>query len=254
MTVLINRAQQKITKAQMAAADLVAKAQLDVSERQLSAEYLNRIISATKPQDRANLIEDLDIALLSRDAVPIALRFAYPNNYGSYIVAQSALHVLQRMKVSGRPQLEAIASSGEIPESEIAKGLVGRPRLLVRASDVDDYADVWINGVPLLDLKFGEDSGWVDVTPKLVRGSTASVYFVVTNGHYGGCGGRLRISAGIQQLDIQRYYAGCPADQKSWDILYDISVAKDGDLKFILAPQMTMLSTPTPSECTIGCE
>ncbi len=256
VTVLINRAQRKITKAQMAAADSVAKAQLSVSERQLSAAYLNKIISTTTEHDRANLIDDLDIALEPSYAVPIALRFAYPNNYGPNVVGQSALRVLERMKVSGRPQLEAIASSEALPESEIAKGLLGRRvRLLVRASDIDDYANVKLNGVALFPaLKFGEDSGWVDVTYKLVPGSTAAVYFDVDNGPYGGCGGRLRISAGIQQLDIQRYYTDCPPSQKAWYILYDISVGADGTLNFILAPEIVMVSHPPPSTCTIGCK
>jgi hypothetical protein len=56
VTVLINRAQQKITKVQMEAANRVANAQLSISERQLTAEYLNKINSAPSANDRANLV------------------------------------------------------------------------------------------------------------------------------------------------------------------------------------------------------
>ena len=255
VTIVINRAQGKITKAQMVAADRVAQAQLSTSERRLSADYLDKIMSAKEPGDRGKLINDLDIALLPDNAVPIALRFAYPNNFGPYLVGQSAIHVLERMKVSGRSQLEAASRSGAMPESEIARGLLGEPvQLLLRASDIDDDARLMLNSDTVSALKYGEDSGWLDETSKLVRGKTATIYFEVENGPYGGCGGRLRISAGVQQLDIERYYTDCPPNQKAWYIRYDISVGIDGHMNFILAPEVVMISNPPPSTCTIGCE
>jgi hypothetical protein len=73
-------------------------------------------------------------------------------------------------------------------------------------------------------------------------------------GLYGGCGGRLQMSAGSEQLDILRYYSDCPPNQDAWYIQYDITVGKEGNVTFILEPAVISVSNPPSSACTRGCE
>jgi hypothetical protein len=59
-------------------------------------------------------------------------------------------------------------------------------------SEVDDFMTVIVNDKGTFRSQFGEASDWIDVTKYFTKGAN-KISLTITNGLYGGCGGRLEL-------------------------------------------------------------
>jgi hypothetical protein len=218
--------------AQREASETNALAQLEVSNRQQTATYVNQIVSQKEVAPRAELVGALDLSLKPEDAIPIAIRYARPDQDPA-VVAQ-AIKVLQRLKNSGRATLREIENSSAMPDASIAEAILGENiHIKVRISQIDDFGALYINVANQEahhrqispSMQYGQDSGWMDITGQLVPGVQNLLLFKVFNGPYGGSSGRLEISDGTQQYDshIVRL-PGCPCDADAFFILAHLVV------------------------------
>jgi hypothetical protein len=243
VTLTVNRAQQGISHSQ-----------LEIQNRQESSGYLKDLVVQTDPQKRAELVAALDTALQPQDAVPIAMHYAQPIQ--NQAVAREAIAVLRRLAKQdlGKQKIRSIASGAVLPDSDIAKAILGDDiRIRARASQIDDFGDLILNVIHsaqysahseriVPQLTLGQDSGWIDFTDKLQPRAENVLEFLVTNGKYGGFNGRLQISMGTQQYDsgIVGHPEGPPYSGPAFYILVHIvagdSLTKDGSVTVQIDP------------------
>ncbi|MEG9437210.1 hypothetical protein JAO29_13710 [Edaphobacter sp. HDX4] len=227
---------KEIEQAQVKSAEDIAQAadsiqananrlSLDATNRQIAADYLSKLISATSPDDRALLLGDLDVALAPVYSVPLALRFTRPVQtvaticrakvaiddqkvQQNKVLTRAALALLQRLERTSKSELEYSRSLGYEPDSSIAAALLGKqPHVFYRVSEIDDFADIYVNSLTNVyaSYPFADDSGWVDITPLLRKGHDNSFFVVVRNSIYAGSGVRIEIRAGVDQYDRHVY-------------------------------------------------
>jgi hypothetical protein len=196
---------------------------LDATNRQIAADYLDKLVGATSPDDRATLLGDLDVALEPKYSVPLALRFTRPVQLNTTIcnakviddpariqqhrvLTRAAVALLERLSRTARQELEQSRSLGYEPDSSIALAVLGkRPYVFYRVSQIDDFADIYLNNQRLATYQFAQDSGWKDITSLLTVGHDNSFFVIVRNSIYEGSGVRVEIRAGKDQYDRQVY-------------------------------------------------
>jgi hypothetical protein len=192
---------------------------LDATNRQLASDYLGKLVGATVPEDRAALLEALDVELEPRYSVPLAVRFTRPVQVRADIcnahikdqddlrrqqtlINRTAISLLQRLREPGRQQLEQIRMSGIQPDSSIAAAILGKkPRVEFRVTEIDDFADVYINNVLFGTYTPDHEPGWIDITDKMQPNQVNGFYVVVRNSVYEGTGVRLELRMGSDQYD-----------------------------------------------------
>jgi hypothetical protein len=198
---------------------------LEATNRQIAADYLSKLISATNSDDRATLLGDLDIALEPQYSVPLALRFTRPVETTATIcrakvvvddakvqqnavLTRAAQSLLERLRHTSRSELEYSRSLNYEPDSSIASALLGkRPHVFYRVSEIDDFADIYVNSLTniLTSYRFAEDSGWKDITSLLKIDHDNSFFVLVRNSQYAGSGVRIEIRAGEDLYDRHVY-------------------------------------------------
>jgi hypothetical protein len=214
-----SKTSEDMAHAQMQFQQFAQQLNLDATNRQIASEYLGKLIAESAPQDRAALLEALDVELEPRYSVPLAVRFTRAVQVRSDIcnahikdqedlrrqsilISRTAIALLQRLKGPGQQQLEQISRFGFQPDADIAAAILGgKPRVAFRVSEIDDFADVYVNNVLVGNYKLGQESGWIDVTDKLKVNQDNSFYVVIRNSIYEGTGVRLELRAGIDQYD-----------------------------------------------------
>jgi hypothetical protein len=208
------------------------------SSQQQFAQYLEKIIDTQDPDRRAKLIAALDVAV-PEQAVGTATDYALSDP--AELVREQAIQMLAHHSQAKATLLE-IAKSSRIPDNQLAAALLGTKvtQLLVRLSAIDDIGELSINGKTALktDTTHGDvnDSGWVNVTSYLKPGRN-SVRFLVTNGPYGGWGGRLQISGGAHQYDsglLQRN--ACPCNAPAFSISVQLVMDSTGVVSLDYSP------------------
>ena len=103
--------------------------------------------------------------------------------------------------------------------------------LLVRLSDIDDDGHLTVNGIQAVEVSYGNDSGWVDITKNLKAGRN-SVEFRLHNGPLGGWSGRLQMSAGEFQYDSTTLSKNaCPCNADVFRISVGVVIGQDGTIK-----------------------
>jgi len=145
------------------------------------------------------------------------------------MVFDKAIQVLNRLKRDGVNKLKQMSRAEVMPEKQIARALLGEPtRVWVRISGIDDWGDLSLNGKHVVPrLAFQQDSGWIDITKNLKAGDNF-IEFIVSNGDSGGFGGRLQISAGLQQYDSGLYLKRtCPCSKPAFKIYAHIKLHPD---------------------------
>jgi hypothetical protein len=226
MTIVVSLVGHVISKA-------VSEAQLESAERKQTGDYVMEIAKADRHR-RGELLGALDLSVRSADAIPIALHYAVSARTGAPSTERSiydrSIEVLERLSLSAdnRPTLERVKRISPEPDADITAGVLGDElHVRVRGSQIDDTATLTINGQPRLNLSFGQDSGWVDITPYLRDGDNHFVFKVFNDG--GGAGGRLEISAGTQQYDTSD--VGCyPSIEHSPAFLFSGKIRVEGNV------------------------
>jgi hypothetical protein len=149
-------------------------------------------------------------------------------------VFSRAILLAEHLKSSASSQLVQLRDSQIMPDKEVARGILGGPvRVFVRASSIDDFADMKLNGEPIgRRLTFLEDSGWIDITGRLrvgnAQASVNELTFVIINGPAGGYGGRFQISAGVQQYDTGPYSVNaCPCNKEAFRVVAHLRLLPD---------------------------
>ena len=143
------------------------KAEFDLENRKNYFDYLGRISDATDPQKRALLLSQMEGTLTPDEAAQTAITYLHPpfalGDRATYeynkVVYESALQVATEFKRYDLGQLEHITQSHSIPDSEIARAILGqRTEVLVRVSEIDDFGDITLNGKPLAARGASPDS------------------------------------------------------------------------------------------------
>lgn len=232
----VDDAQRKITEKLGQAQVALAKRQVEIADRAQFAEYL-RLISEAHSEDerRASLIGALDLAVPDYKG-QVAEHYVVRDT--SSKVREAAIKVLASTS-SGRKFL-ADRLSESIPEEDrvaIMRSL-GRevPDVRVRLFEVDDLGKVLINGQELLQVSWGNDSGWVDVTKLMKPGTKNKIVGEIYNSPYGGWAGHLQVSAAGKIIDsgqIGRH--SCPCGAKAAEIEVSIETDRRGRVKSVAA-------------------
>jgi hypothetical protein len=225
----VNSAQQDITKQ-------IGSAQIEVSKRQQFSDYLKLITDATKDDERrATLIANLDLAVPDH-AIRIAAHYAFSDN--SPKVRREAIQMLGKF-ADGRPVLTRISGGSVLPESHLAEIALGQQVKEVRAriSDIDDFGRLLVNDTVVAEVRFGNDSGWINLTSHLKPGENR-IDFFLDNGPHGGWSGRLQVSAGEHQYDSTTLTKNaCPCNAPVFQIRVLVVVGKDGKIDSLAAKQ-----------------
>ena len=226
ITYHLNKAQQDITKQ-------IGSSQLEVSKRQQFSDYLKLIVEANKDDERrATLITALDVAVPDH-AIRIASHYVVADK--SPEVRKAAIELLGKF-ADGRPVLDRVASGSVLPDRQLAELALGRQVKEVRAriSDIDDFGRLVVNDSKVAEVRIGNDSGWINVTPHLKVGENR-IDFFLDNGPYGGWSGRLQISAGTHQYDSTTLAKNaCPCDAPVFQIRVVVTVASDGTIQSLV--------------------
>jgi hypothetical protein len=224
------------------------EAEDDLENRKIFMDFQDRLSKADS-QGQIDLLDEMEMMLsptqvaeftFKKVRVPYALEDHPP--YDSVDIEQQkrdnfrfnqAILMAGHLKGTSAFILKAMNPSGDFQKGEVIKGILGeRTDVYIRTSDIDDFGAVTLNGRPLFpEQKFGEDSGWVRINDRLKVGDNDLV-FLVTNGLYGGFGGRLRISAGLQQYDTGPYAdPNCPCNKQAFKIEAHMTVNADRSLQ-----------------------
>jgi hypothetical protein len=242
----IAEAQAKTSKdiaaAQNESQEFAQRMNLDATNRQMASDYLGKLIATQNFSDRAALLESLDVALKPEYSVPLALRFTRPVQLKAKIckgivkddenlkqqntiISRKAIELLDRLKFQGAGLLRELSHLDRQPDASIANAVLGnRVRVLFRVSEIDDYADVYINDALAFTYQFGRESGWVDITDRLLPRQENRLYVLIRNSSYEGTGVRLEIRAGAEQYDRFVYRDDWTGASPSFGIGYSIGV------------------------------
>lgn len=216
----------------------VSHAQQDITKRQQFSDYLKLIVDANKDDERrATLITSLDLAVPDH-AFRIAAYYVFVDKAPK--VREAAIELLGKFAEVGPWRREAVevldrVVSGEVlPDRQLATVALKLPAVkeaLVRISDIDDLGRLFVNGTKITEVRFANDSGWVDITPHLKFGENL-VDFFLDNGPAGGWSGRLQVSAGAHQYDSTTLARdACPCNAPVFHIKVGVVVAEDRTIK-----------------------
>jgi hypothetical protein len=218
------------------------QAAVDLENRKIFMDFQDRL-SRSETQEQNDLLDEMEMILspaqvirftLKKLRIPYALEDYPPYEVDSAQQKRDNLRFSQtilmatHLKGTAAGSLKEMIQTDDFQKNEVIKGILGeRTEVYIRASGIDDFGDLTLNGQPLFpELKFGEDSGWVLITHKLK--SNNDLVFLVANGPYGGFGGRLQISAGLQQYDTGPYAnPNCPCNKKAFTIEAHLKVNAD---------------------------
>jgi hypothetical protein len=227
--------------AELAITTAHADAESDLEEKKYFMEFLDQLDKG-EPRAQDRLLDQMEYLLPPEQAVRVAMGDLHPpfamENKDQYAMDSLrfnhltlyAKHIAQNKPVADF--LREVSQSDVIPDREIARALLGeKTNVYFRASEIDDFGDVTLNGVPLIDqLTFGGDSGWIRISDKLLKvggGNSPTesnkLVFLITNGPAGGFGGRFQVSAGLQQYDTGPYTnPGCPCNKPALKFTIDL--------------------------------
>ena len=222
------------------------QAELDLENRKNISDYAGKLDGAVNSERRVELLGHMVSALQPDESIRLAMDYAHPpsamydwdekdlaakDKYdGKKLEFDTALQVLNRLKKDGVDELRRMSKTDIMPDKEIARALLGQPtRVWVKASGIDDWGDLNLNGKQIVPrLAFQQDSGWIDITKNLEAGDNF-IEFIVSNGDFGGFGGRLQISAGLQQYDTGLYLKRtCPCKKPAFGVSAHIKLRPNG--------------------------
>jgi hypothetical protein len=239
------RNSRAIADAQTASQQFAQQLNLDATNRQIASDYLGKLITTSQPYDRAALLNALDITLGPNYSVPLVLRLSRPVQLRAdicrgvvkdddslkqqAIVSTAATAMLQRLKTEGPEQLRQISRSGHQLEASLADAILREDsRVLFRVSAIDDFADVFINNTQLPRFEFGHESGWVDVTSRMIPNRDNRISVLVSNSNAEGTGVRFEVRAGAEQFDRLVIRHDWTGEGPSFWILFSLSVDDAG--------------------------
>jgi hypothetical protein len=192
---------------------------LDATNRTIAADFLGKVAGAD-PEHRATYIDGLDAQIGPHYSVPIAVRFAkaFPirdeicggeilskeeDEKKDEVSRRTTADLLQRLSSTplGQYELQTISQAHISPDAGIADAYL-RNRLTVeyRISEVDDFADVQIDGTSLATYKAGDESNWIDITGNLKLAQPNRLEVVVKN-LKSWSGTRLQVRIGAYMYD-----------------------------------------------------
>jgi hypothetical protein len=227
--------QQTLQEQQILAQQTHDKSEVDLESKRDYFTFLEILSKAATPAERSLLLNQLEDTLTPVEAAHTAVNYLRPafalsqnatdaaNDQISY---ESAVRVSEEFIAFDKDELQHIAKNHPKPESEIAAAILGRPtQMWVRASSIDDFADLELDGHSLIPrMVFGQDSGWLSLTDSQIHKWAGEkteylLTFLVTNGAAGGFGGRLQISNGLQQYDTGPYAVNaCPCNGPAFKV------------------------------------
>jgi hypothetical protein len=113
-------------------------------------------------------------------------------------------------------------------------------RVRIRASHVDDFGIITLNGAFLTeadDTAEKADTDWIDLTPKLHPGGSNTLEFLLKNSGVGGWGFRFQVEAGTTVYDsgIVRREA-CPCGAPVLNLAFVLEVDKNGNPEGLAKP------------------
>lgn len=251
-----------ISNAQVRSQEFAQKLNFDTLNRQLAADYLGKLITASNAvNDRSSLLNSLDIALTPQYAIPIAIHFTRPIQIQAEIcggkvhepndliqqsknINSTAIALLERLRLKDSQSLEKFTRSKYKPDAAIAESILGvGTRVLFRISEVDDFADIYINNKVTHSYKYSQESEWKDITNEIDPTQGNQISVVVRNGQFAGTGVRFEIQVGAEQFDevIHR------TDGLGFGINFAISVDEKGGLHLNgenIAPDIPIGNSP----------
>ena len=222
------------------------RATLEATNRQIASDFLSKL-TENAGAGRANLLNTIDIAMPVDTAIGMSVRFAGPvtqtstiqndqviendkTDQDNAIVNSAALRALDRLKIKDGPALTQIAESKELPDADIAAGVLGQATTpYLRLSEIDDAASISINHKMLpKSYLFGDDSGWIDLTPYLAKGQGIDLDVTVSNGSLGGASVRLQLRLGAEQYDRRVLCEQCAINKESFRLHSNIQMDNQG--------------------------
>ncbi len=241
---------QDIASTQAKSQEFAQKLNFDTLNRNLASDYLGKLILAPSANDRAALLDSLDIALPPKYALPMAIRFTRPINVKSKIcrgevvksndrelldqnavLSKSAISLLKRIKLVDTKLLNGITQSKYLSDAIVAEDILDiRTRIRFRISDLDDFADVYLNNKPIFSYKFGQDSGWVDITDLVKVNDRNDLFLQVKNDAFAGSGVRFEVQVGAEQYDHSVYRNDWTGNVPTFSIGLSISSDTNGKL------------------------
>jgi hypothetical protein len=258
----IQKLQDEVTTA-------TASSQLQLQQDTFLGTYLGQIVSASGMQ-RAEYIDAMDVEFGPHFAVPLAVRLVKPHRYNSTICAGKVLYdektdieeqqdeitretadeLLQRLSNTrgARAELDKISQSTVQPDAGIAAAYLGkRSTVQYRVTEIDDYAQVILNGKTLATYKFGEESPWVDISRQMAAGQMNSFYLMVGN-IAEGSGARLQMRIGSYQYDRAVRTKNWELPGWMFDFGISIAVNKKGGARYN-GDDIQNLNMPTQENC-----
>lgn len=197
----------------------VGYGQQRAADRQQAFNYLNQINGTKNTADIASLVSMINVSLSAEEAVPIAMRYASGDQVP--LVRQAALRALRKL---GPKQLQGVVKKNEIPEADIATGLLGEPvKVKLRVSDVEGYGVLVLNNKALCKVSSREDSSWMNLTDKQLQAGANDVVFCVQGGA-SGYSGRMNISVGSYQHVTEVWEKKCPCKAPAFHVLAHLTV------------------------------
>lgn len=229
------------------------RSSLDATNRQIVGDYFGKFAALTVPTERAQFLDVLDVELGPDYSVPLAVRQLKPLQIrdeickgkivnavatnklliDDAIVRRAATDLLDRLRDKGRRQLFEISKSGFQPDAGIADAFLRRgPKVQYQVSEIDDFADIYLNNQKIATYQFGQESGWNDISSKLIKGKDNSFHVIVRNSPYEGTGVRLEMKIGEYQYDrhIERY--DWTGEGPAFDIGMSIPTNNKGDVTY----------------------
>jgi hypothetical protein len=212
-----------VADAQIKSQEVTQQLDNDTKYGQIAGGYLERLTaSTTKTNERVALLDLLDVPLPPKFSIPIAIRLTRPLQMKAEIcnggevkqlneldirgqnatISQSVKSLLQRLRLKDTKLMEQYSQSNSLLEAGVAQDISGkRSPVLFRVSEIDDYADVYVNDIKVDTYTFANDSGWVDITDMIIPDKRNVIFVIVRNGPYESTGTRLQIQAGAEQSD-----------------------------------------------------
>jgi hypothetical protein len=102
-------------------------------------------------------------------------------------------------------------------------------RVLFRVSEIDDFADVYVNNNQPQRFQFGSQSEWKDVTNQLNPSNPSNwIQVLVSNTNWQGSGVRFEVRVGLEQYDRWVYRHDWSGEGQAFWIQLSLSVDSRG--------------------------
>jgi hypothetical protein len=152
--------QQTLQKHQIDAQQTHDQSEVDLESKRDYFTFLEILSKAATPAQRSLLLNQLEDTLTPVEAAHTAVNYLRPafalsqnatDAANDQIAYDSAVRVSKEFIAFDRDELQHIAKDHPKPESEIAAAILGRStQMWVRASSIDDFADLELEGHALI--------------------------------------------------------------------------------------------------------